>query len=298
MTTDENLVKEAKEMNKKTITELSKATLKSYIKKAKVSSKDQFEKEVDHTIKAVVTPSLKKYHSNQAKDASRKYNNRLKGYNKAYDKLAKEETLDEVSKEMKQRWLDKAVSKHYDMWKTAPKKKLDTRRTSIQKVSKELTGKKHFSDYIPKTKQFTNEETLDELSKPTLKSYIKKSADERKYYRGDELENDADKKRYAKRSKGYALAYKKYDKLAKEETLDELSKPTLMNYMQKSEADYYKTNDKKKKTRRLQGTRHHRQSREMQATRCSLQVGVASPNLHKRPCLVGGSKTGRTQESR
>jgi len=71
------------------------------------------------------------------------------------------EQVDEISKATKSSYLDKASKDHYDMFtgrKPGTKEKLDKRRAVIQKVSKALTGKKKYSDYDPKTKQYTNEE--------------------------------------------------------------------------------------------------------------------------------------------
>lgn len=71
------------------------------------------------------------------------------------------EQVDEISRATKASYLKKAGKDHYDMFtgrKPGTKQKLDKRRASIQKVSKALTGKKKFSDYDPKTKQYTNED--------------------------------------------------------------------------------------------------------------------------------------------
>jgi len=98
-------------------------------------------------------------------DSSDEYlHKRRKAISKA---LAKEEVeLDEVSKELKQRYLKKADKDSYDMFtgkKAGSKEKMDKRRASIQKVSKDLEGKKKFADYDPKTKKYTREEAeLDE----------------------------------------------------------------------------------------------------------------------------------------
>jgi hypothetical protein len=66
-------------------------------------------------------------------------------------------------------------------------------------------------------------------------------------------------------------------RLRKEEAepLQELSKKTLMSYMQKSENEYYKTDDKKKKTKRLQGVVRaglaHRKKKDMNEETENLQ---------------------------
>lgn len=72
------------------------------------------------------------------------YTDAIKGFSEEV------EQVDEVSKDMKQRYLDKAVSSHYNKFvgrEKATKQQLDKRRAAIQKVSKELKGKKHFSDF-------------------------------------------------------------------------------------------------------------------------------------------------------
>lgn len=78
---------------------------------------------------------------------------------KMFESLSKE-VVSEVSSKTKQAWLDKAVPDHYDKFvgkKPTTKKKLDTRRATIQKVSKELTGKKQFTDIDPVTGKWSND---------------------------------------------------------------------------------------------------------------------------------------------
>lgn len=109
--------------------------------------------------------------------------NRRKAIKHAMAKKMKEEVeqIDEISKATKAAYLKKAAEDHYQMFtrkKPGSKEKLDKRRAAIQKVSKELTGKKHFSDYDPKTKKFTREEAqLNEISKKTLGSYVNAATD-------------------------------------------------------------------------------------------------------------------------
>jgi hypothetical protein len=80
------------------------------------------------------------------------------------------ETLDEISDEKKQQYLDKAIPTRLQQFLgRAPttKQQLDKRRASIQKVSKELTGKTHYTEEV---------ESVDELAIDTVKSYKAKVA--------------------------------------------------------------------------------------------------------------------------
>ena len=70
------------------------------------------------------------------------------------------EVVNELDSKTKQAWLDKAVPDHYDKFvgkKPTTKQKLDTRRATIQKVSKELHGKKQFTDIDPVTGKWSND---------------------------------------------------------------------------------------------------------------------------------------------
>ena len=98
-----------------------------------------------------------------------------------------EEQIDEISKDAKASYLKKAGKDHYDMFtgrKPGSKEKLDKRRAVIQKVSKALTGKKKFSDYDPKTKQYTNEDVNEGYEDAVMKVLSKKRIDGR-FDKGD-----------------------------------------------------------------------------------------------------------------
>lgn len=78
---------------------------------------------------------------------------------KMFESLSNE-VVNELDSKTKQSWLDKAVPDHYDKFvgkKPTTKQKLDTRRATIQKVSKELTGKKQFTDIDPVTGKWSND---------------------------------------------------------------------------------------------------------------------------------------------
>ena len=78
---------------------------------------------------------------------------------KMFESLSNE-VVNELDSKTKQAWLDKAVPDHYDKFvgkKPTTKQKLDTRRATIQKVSKELHGKKQFTDIDPVTGKWSND---------------------------------------------------------------------------------------------------------------------------------------------
>ena len=78
------------------------------------------------------------------------------------------------------------------------------------------------------------EETLDELSKKTLGSYVKAAAKDAEQA-GQDQEHYGDKSDYARGNKRQNGISKAIDRLTKEETLDELSKKTLGSYIKKAD---------------------------------------------------------------
>lgn len=123
--------------------------------------------QVDEDYSKKSTASLQKTHDKwKDRPMSPASANQLKMIRRELQKrgaMQKEEVeqVDEVSKDMKQRYLDKAVPSHYRKFtgrEPTTKQQLDKRRATIQKVSQELKGRKHFSD-------FGEEVELDEESK-------------------------------------------------------------------------------------------------------------------------------------
>lgn len=227
-------------MNEETLNELSKWKLKAYLRKAdKSAEKAKFD--------SLIYSHPDHHDKEKLKSAHKTFQKRAKGDNRA-------------------------------RWRLQGKRFMHTN-----------SGEPKFSDYTHKKKM--SEETLNELSKKTLKSYMKKaerSVDKMHNARDkiiDKIDRTDDRKKIKDLDKQDTKLHNKiYDrehrlggavdrvngifvhrkggkkkgrwvnsKYTAEETLNELSKKTLMSYMQKSENEYYKTLDKKKKNKRLQG---------------------------------------------
>lgn len=210
--------------------ELDKKTLKSYVKKATTSADRAWAKADKEEDKAMATdgekyPEKQARHNNAAIDAIKVWRKRDSGLGMAKKKL-KEDSDEFVEFDVEQI--------------------LSVNEDTIEVMFEE--GIETF-----------DLEQIDELSKKTLGSYIKKASknlDDYSHYSGRQFgraeagnaeTNIELGKKYgkvsAKRVKGIAKAT---DKLTKEETenLDELSKGTLGNYINKSAADIEKHADK------------------------------------------------------
>lgn len=195
------------------IDELSKSTLASYITR---SAKDLGRR----TAGAARTASIegKKY-------TLKKAGKRLVGIDRAAYKLANEETnLQELDRH--------GMINHYiSKTKDDPK-----RKTGRDLALKKKWGDKNYGLPEPRVKTVTREsvEQIDELSKNTLRSYVKKA---------DNFDSEDENKLY-KRDKGSSLAQRKLSraygrnvkiKATNEEVdLQELSKKTLASYINKA----------------------------------------------------------------
>ena len=116
------------------------------------------------------------------------------------------------------------------------------------KKGKKKKGEKDQIDTTPSMddQRMTAEETLDELSRKTLRSYMNKASDARGH-------RNLPTKKVDKR---YAGVKKASDKLAKEETLDELSRKTLRSYASKaSDARGHRNLPTKKVDKRYAGVK-------------------------------------------
>jgi hypothetical protein len=208
--------------------ELSKKTLGSYVKKAAG----------DAVTKAYRAGDVRD------KDSGKNYMKALGrqiGISTATSKLAKEEVeLDEVSTATLQRYKS-AASKAMDRASdSAIDKMLGSKDSQSVDISKEKkTMDKRSKGVSLASNKLAKEEVeeLDELSKKTLGSYVKKASRNlagREYKRGAEKDTSTSnlQKSY-KRDMGIAKAV---DKLTKEEVenLDELKKSTLGSYVKKA----------------------------------------------------------------
>jgi chemotaxis receptor (MCP) glutamine deamidase CheD len=208
--------------------ELSKKTLGSYVKKAAG----------DAVTKAYRAGDVRD------KDSGKNYMKALGrqiGISTATSKLAKEEVeLDEVSTATLQRYKS-AASKAMDRASdSAIDKMLGSKDSQSVDISKEKkTMDKRSKGVSLASNKLAKEEfeQIDELSKKTLGSYVKKASRNlagREYKRGAEKDTSTSnlQKSY-KRDMGIAKAV---DKLTKEEVenLDELKKSTLGSYVKKA----------------------------------------------------------------
>lgn len=255
------------------IDELSKKTLGSYVKKA---STDQYLKGQAvqyHTNKAqtadgVFAKQSKEKHYDAADKALKKASNRDTGIGRAVDRLTKEEVeqIDEISNDLKAKYLDKAVQQRYDRFVTprntsAPKLKgkakkdadaarekanaKDNRRAAIiDKTSEKLTGKPHYNKMSTPTtpavhgntndwwkgKKYSKEEVeqIDELSKDTVNSYWKKAATAR-YPLDVKARKAQDQKTNRIRSGKPLAGYKPKDELSADEKRTHMNRIKGMN---------------------------------------------------------------------
>jgi hypothetical protein len=209
--------------------ELKKSTLASYIKKATPSAMDQGVKGMD--FKNENRPK----HFNKAMS-------RMTGIQKAADKLAKEEVeLDELNKSTLGSYVKKASTNQIGNTAAVLANKNDSETDRARKrMGNRMSGIAKATDRLTKEEV----EQIDELSKKTLGSYVKKASADRSWnsfsrghLAGMEADHDAKKmiKKDQKRMFGINRAT---DKLAKEEVeLDEVSKSTLGRYVKAASTD-------------------------------------------------------------
>ena len=257
--------------------EISKSTLGSYVKK----SHDQLNK---HSL------SFGHDTMNWSAKTLRKRKNRSDGINKAVDKLTKESAdLQELSKNTLKSYKDKAENQYLghsqrimdtrqdsqyakSIGDHSRAKEFDRRGENSQKIVD-----KREKGIVKANKKLKESADLQELSKSTLKSYVKKaagSAVDSGYKAGkskeaymqaqttnQETENKANYKKYDKKAVNRETGIRRaVDKLTKEETeLQELSHATKLDYVRKATRDVqYKSEDK--------GETHHKSGTDAEAS--------------------------------
>lgn len=134
--------------------ELNKDTLYSYNKKA--------DADIEKKHKSL-GQLMRKGDAAGANKAAHQLNKRVAGMERAEKRLNTEEVeqIDEISAEVKQKYLAAATKKHLQQFLgRAPvrdKQELDKRRAAIQKTSKELTGKTHYQEEVEVEENFAND---------------------------------------------------------------------------------------------------------------------------------------------
>ncbi len=211
------------------------------------------------------------HHSKIVKKARDEQQNRL-------NQIYKEDIdqLDEISDETKRKWLDKAVQKSHDDWRKDPSDewiqkwttskgkvkpsyyksdefkaidaKIKARRNTIQNVSKDVSGKKHFSDMKDnepynaaewhKGKRYVTDFNEDCGCKIGEKIHLGFGAKGGTGFIGTVTKLDGDTV-HIKNDKGkmYKGPLSYVSKLDESEQLDEISKETLGSYIRKSVDD-------------------------------------------------------------
>lgn len=219
--------------NEEILDEISKNTLKSYLSKAKIDrDKSEIEQAAnlhsvfrDHDPKEPLKKKVEK-----DKVLNQRINNRYKGMDAAKYRLVmqKEENLDELSTKFLRSYISKSKEdgeKHKDKWLKSKAKEGEPHR---QKAIKRLLGRDRARLKLQRrpdnqSSDFWGEERLDELSKKTLGSYIKKASFQRGQNMlrgGRELEKDSEAaamKHLHKAAKRNTGINKAVDKLTKEE---------------------------------------------------------------------------------
>jgi hypothetical protein len=165
------------------------------------------------------------------------------GPSKYKEKLNKEEVqIDELSKGLVARYANKVAK--------TTQANYDKSKDKFQFSSNRQDGMKNA------VKRLTKEESeqIDELSKKTLGSYVNKAAKDSRYMGqiATDFENQGDKARKQSKKDSFERLHRKYlgkswkredgiakavGKLTKEETITELSKKTLANYVNKASHD-------------------------------------------------------------
>ena len=229
------------------IDEVSKATLGRYINKAK-----------DSIDTASYRQGHKEAHGSSSKPLEKKLTKRHKGISTAVGKLTKEdaEQIDEISSDMAHRYLKGKRERDYDISADGKSSKLK-KPQSFGKMNKDMKSTARALRTIEKAKK-TNEdvEQIDELSKATLGSYVKKATNQAfsKGYSGgammvrgdmnrDSEEEKAGEKNVHKAIKRVSGVTKATNKLTQEEQdfvdalnadieqIDELSKDAMLKYL-------------------------------------------------------------------
>jgi hypothetical protein len=236
-----------KQKGKKVVNELSKKTLGNYSKSATY----------DLVSRSIALGSASRGDSEKEKADAKRFANKIpkryKGINKVTDRLTKE-AFDKVKPEMKTKDLGyvniggarvkdtpedrlKHHQKTFPNAKTLPKANEEL-TGGQKKIDKNKNGKLDAQDF----KMLRKEDTVNELSKKTLGSYIKKASDSSAYdanmqgYKSglnhSKFNNSEVGKVEKKRSSGISKAI---GRLTQEDTeqLDELSKDTLKSYIKK-----------------------------------------------------------------
>lgn len=201
----EDAVKEAVELD-----ELDKKTLGSYIKKASQS----------RGVAGIVAGSSA-HKSKDQKDALKVMKKRMTGISRATDRLTKEEVdqLDELSPNTLHKYIKKATPEvaARAISAVAPNQSAETKKHA-SKLGKRIAGITSASGRLSdKANQYEEVDQIDELSKKTLGSYVKKAKDDygfsNRWIGRDSRDKDA-KQAAAKRSVGIDRAV---NRLTKEE---------------------------------------------------------------------------------
>jgi hypothetical protein len=226
--------------------EISKSTLSSYIKKASGNMAGNAA-----VAAAQASSSMKK----STPEVKRNIANRMKGITRASDKLAKEkvEQIDEISDKLKAKYLDKAVQQRYDFFKEPwdPKKEPKWATPGGK-------PKKGYYDQPHKVKAREKDNRRGEIIDKTAEKLTGKPH----YSKMSTMTSPA--------VHGNASDWWKGKKYAKEEVeqIDEISKKTLVNYMDKSKkqtADIQKRFKKGTETRDDEKTFDRRVSGQVKA---------------------------------
>lgn len=250
---DQNCHKEDTQLD-----ELSKDTLRSYI--AKSSDDLQKRKKAVYTNKFSPKGEKKKDHESNLT----KFHNRAKGIDRAWKKVDEDTQLDEISQGVLKSYIKKAgIDKQSSMNdKKSPRNDREEIRSLNKNIRKRTIGLNRAMDRAsPHNRWYVGEDTqLDELSRDTLNSYIKKAFSSRA---SNERENkdlcakiasgkeDTGGTRVARMRKGINRQVKNRNmgigravyQLNKEDIqLDEISKKLATNYLkkQRGDADFYR----------------------------------------------------------
>ena len=189
----------------KKINELSKPVLRNYVKKAE-NSADSHEKQSARTF------NLKK-----ARDHGKKADRRYKGLSMADKKLKEDEQIGEANSRVSRHKPPKGYKSMSDWHKKAREK------AGLPGDYKKWTNQ-------PAKKPVKEEEQIDELSKNTLKSYIKSAS---KSANRLQKPQPGYNRKYDNRLQGM---YKADKKLKEDEQIDEISMKTIHSFNKKTNA--------------------------------------------------------------
>lgn len=173
-----------------------------------------------------------------------------------YNKIVREENLDELSGATMVRYFKKAGENqaHHQQSADYHKTGLEAQKHA-QKARKRADGRNAALNRLSQKEDKEVQENLDELSKDTLNSYKKKANDELSngnFYQQNYKPIGSKGDKISNRIKGISQAHKK---MKEDQQIDEISREKATNYMSAAARDVENSTDKARIKKRFDGAR-------------------------------------------